>query len=322
MQLHLHVGHGKTGSSFLQSWWAVNRSALAEAAQLLYPQAAGDARAQAGEFSMGNGTLLDQALQSCQEPGAWQLWWRKLQQGEQRLRGVLFSAERWTRHLPGQRDALLAMADACGIVRIRLWLLVRDPQDHAPSVYGQMVKRHSFTGSYDHWLDIYNFPEALLTFLETFQAQPDRFDLQVDHYARQKHFLLDVMLTWLALPPDRPWQQPGQSTVNRSLTADELLLMRWLNGRLGARAAVVGEHLVDRLPGLTPARLQASAEVSDRFVERWRPVLDQINARLPEAARLELHAPDSRAEPMPEPVTIQLLPEQLDCLFDGVMPCR
>jgi hypothetical protein len=232
---------------------------------------------------------------------------------------VLFSAERWTRQLPEQRDALLAMADACGIEQIRIWLLVRDPLDHAYSVYGQMVKRHGFSGDLNDWLGIYDFPEALHRFLETFQDRADRIALQVDHYGCQKGQLLERMQAWLALPGHGTWQQPPQSTVNRSLTADELLLMRWLNGRVGDRAAAVGERLVDRLPELAPAALHASGEARGRFEERWRPLLDRINARLPQQTQLQLTAAGAEGT-APEQPSIRLLPEQLDCLLDGLLP--
>jgi len=78
MEMYLHVGHGKTGRSFLQSWWSVNRLALCHAARLLYPVAEGDRRAQAGEFSMGNGTLLDQVLDRKFSAVHGRRWWRLL----------------------------------------------------------------------------------------------------------------------------------------------------------------------------------------------------------------------------------------------------
>ena len=68
MRLHLHVGHGKTGSSFLQSWLAQNRSELLRVGGVHYPVADSDQRARSGRFSMGNGVLLDQALQFSDQP--------------------------------------------------------------------------------------------------------------------------------------------------------------------------------------------------------------------------------------------------------------
>jgi hypothetical protein len=324
MQLHLHVGHGKTGSSFLQSWWALNRSALLEEAQLHYPLASDHAKAISSRFSMGNGSALDQALQRCKTPSSKRRWWRRMlastASGTRSQNGVLFSAERWTRHLPAQCSALLDMADACGIEKLNLWLLVRDPLDHAVSVYGQMVKRHGFCGGLDAWLDAYDFPQVLLNFLEVFQAMPERVALHVDHYGRSKHQLLEKMQAWLKLPGEASWQKPAQSAVNRSLTADELNLMRWLNGRFGDHAAPVGELLVDRLPDLLPVRLQVTRTKRDQFLTRWQPCIDRINQRLPPHAQLQLSASDQFNDGVlvPEDFSIRLSREQLDCLLDGL----
>jgi hypothetical protein len=324
MQLHLHVGHGKTGSSFLQSWWTLNRSALWQVARLLYPVGEADQRARVGAFSMGNGLLLDQILAVSDQPDVRLRLWADLlrhlpQEGGEAPNGVVFSAERWARHLPAQLDALLRVADASGVETIRIWLLVRDPLDHALSVYGQMVKRHGFSGSLDEWLQIYEFPQALLNCLDAFQRRPDRIVLQVDHYGRQRRSLHQRMLDWLALPGDGAWQEPP-ATVNRSLSADELLLMRWLNERLGDRAAAVGEQLVDRLPELAPARLHPSAHSCDRFVQSWSATVDQINQRLPEGAQLCWpEAAVASTDGQLQQQSICLLPEQLDCVLDGLL---
>jgi len=328
MQLHLHVGHGKTGSSFLQSWWALNRAELWQVARLLYPVGGADQRARAGAFSMGNGVLLDQALQASDRPRQLRRLWSDLlrqvpQPSTEAPIGLVFSAERWARVLPLQLEALLRVADAGAVEQIRIWLLVRDPLEHALSVYGQMVKRHGFTGSLDDWLEIYDFPQALMSCLKAFQSRPDRIALQVDHYGQQRRQLLERMQAWMQLPREGPWQAPVQSRVNRSLSADELLLMRWLNRRYSDRAAPVGEALVDILPNLEPARLQPSAGAVQRFLQRWSPVMEQINLRLPPPAQLQLVAPEVgvmevRPEAQSPHPGISLLPEQLDCLLEGL----
>ena len=327
MQLHLHVGHGKTGSSFLQSWLALNRAELWQVARLHYPVSGADQRARVGAFSMGNGALLDRALQVSDRPRRlrrlWADWLRQVPQADQTTKGLVFSAERWARHLPPQLEALLHVADAGGVEQIRIWLLVRDPLDHALSVYGQMVKRHGFTGSLDDWLEIYDFPQVLLSGLNAFQSRPDRIEWRIDHYGQQRRQLLERLQAWLELPVEVPWQAPVQGRVNRSLSTDELLLMRWLNHRYSDRAAPVGEALVDRLPNLAPARLQPATGAVQRFVQRWSPVVEQINALLPAPAQLQLVAPEAGGmEETPDSAlsdpTISLLPEQLDCLLEGL----
>lgn len=321
MRLYLHVGHGKTGSSFLQSWLAQNRSELWRVGCVHYPVADSDERARSGGFSMGNGALLDQALKVSDQTQNLNSFWSDLIPQKQDFfpEGVLFSAERWARHLPRRLEDLMRVADAGGFAQMMIWLVVRDPLDHALSVYGQMVKRHGFSGSLDDWLKIYDFPNVLLYCLEVFQSQPDRIALRVDHYGLQRSSLEKCMMDWLALPVDSNWQRPS-AMVNRSLTWDELLMMRRLNERLGERASIVGEQLVDRLPKLKPAKLHPSADALKTFVERWSPVVDQINLRLPDSSQLRcIGSIDSSFTDQQYQKSICLLPEQLDCLLDGLM---
>ena len=96
--------------------------------------------------------------------------------------------------------------------------------------------------------------------------------------------------------------------------------MRWLNERLGDSASIVGEQLVDRLPKLKPARLYPSVDALKTFVERWSPVVDQINLRLPDSSQLRcIGSIDSSLPDQQDQKSIRLLPEQLDCLLDGLM---
>ena len=331
MTLHLHVGHGKTGSSFLQSWLALNRSGLWREANLLYLPGQADASARAGGFSMGNGDVLDHALDLYEHPQQFRRWWFRVQQQTLRAIGIthgsnaagaVFSAERWTRQLPVRIDRLLQFADACDFEEVRIWLLVRDPLDHAVSVYGQMVKRHGFRGSLDEWLSIYDFPKVLQAFLQAVQSRSERFHLKVTHYGNERQRLLEALRQWLMLADGGDWQHPAQWTINRSLTADELLLMRWLNGHIGERAAAIGERLVDCLPQLTAARPQPSASALTRFEQHWRSTISDINASMPAHAALQMPCADESMALLPcfdqEAGQISLSTAQLDCLFEGI----
>ena len=326
MRLLLHIGHGKTGSSYLQSWLAANTRELAQQSGLLYPMQSPDSafrddRASQGRFSMGNGHVLQALLESPERPRRWR---RKLlnQEGLSRrqLKGLVFSFEGWAKQLDQLLPPLLPVADCWDVERIELLLMVRDPLEHAFSVYSQMVKRHGFSGSLQEWLEIYDFPKVLLHFLEVFQSQPDRISLRVDHYGHQRNNLENCLLDWLALPVHSKWQKPS-STVNRSLTQDELLIMRFLNERLGESASSVGELLVDRLPNLKPARLQPSHDALKRFEERWSPIVETINFRLSDSSQVCCTGSKIISSPAEEqdPKIICLLPEQLECLFDGLV---
>ena len=64
--------------------------------------------------------------------------------------------------------------------------------------------------------------------------------------------------------------------------------MRSLNTHLGEAAAPIGEALVDRLPMLQPACLNASLIAIQSFNSRWSDVVERINTFLPESATLNL----------------------------------
>ena len=330
MRLLLHVGHGKTGSSFLQSWLALNADGVWRANRLLYPEKCPlrgvvDQRARQGLFSMGNGFVLEEGLKRCETPAQRLRWLKKLLLSNinesELVSGLVFSSEPWVRRIPEQLDGLLAIADAWEIESIELWLLVRDPLDHACSVYGQMVKRHGFTGSLDDWLEIYDFPGILLHFLEVLEGRNDRFVLSSDHYGRHRKEILPLMQSWLGLDSSIAWRHPNNLSVNRSLTSDELLLMRWLNQRFGEKASSIGERLVNHLPGLTATKFRVDSATKKIFQNRWSKTIDSINLYLPMSEQLTFDNHDftfeSGTTKDENNTTINLLPEQLDCVLDG-----
>ena len=168
MRLLLHIGHGKTGSSYLQSWLATNTNSLALQSGLLYPTKSSDNffledRASQGRFSMGNGHVLQALLDSSIRPRRWR---RKLLDKERvsrrQLNGLVFSFEGWAKQLDQLLPPLLPVADRWGVKRIELLLMVRDPLEHACSVYSQMVKRHGYTADFEQWLFDYGFMARLL----------------------------------------------------------------------------------------------------------------------------------------------------------------
>ena len=251
VRLHLHVGHGKNWK-FVPTELAVDQcDSFARAHGFAYDRCpiSGrlDRRAQQGQFSMGNGYVLQPLLDpSCGLFRA-KRWRRRLfrQHGvdDQALKGVVFSYEPWARHLPSQLNHLLPKSELLGFEGLDLLLLVRDPLDHAVSVYGQMQKRHGFAGGLDDWLEIYDFPNALLHFLKTIRSCDGSLSLAVDHYGRNKRSLINLLKDWLSLSAGYNYSDPKR-VVNRSLTLQELCLVRHLNARDPVLGLAVGELLL------------------------------------------------------------------------------
>ena len=334
LRLQLHVGHGKTGSSYLQSWLAANAAVLLSEHHLLYPQVCPltrvrDRRAEQSQFSMGNGFVLNPVLEDGVNWRRQQRWWRRLcrQQSlqQQQLASLVFSHEPWARQLPSQWPQLMQLVALMEVEAVDCWLLVRDPFGHALSVYGQMVKRHGFSGSVEDWLGIYDFPEVLMRFLDAVEASSHPVCLRVDNYGSRRQELLQCLKQWLVLPVDGDWKAISEDRVNRSLTTAELILMRWLNARDPDLALRTGEHLIQRLPQLRGAVQPPSAPVIERFVHRWQGTVDRLNQRLPSHAQLRLPRPEdggfSGDDALAEPA-LTLTREQLDCLLDAAQGVR
>ena len=276
---------------------------------------------------MGNGYVLEPLLDPCCSRHRARRWSRRLFRHHgvtaEALNGVVFSCEPWARRLPAHLKHLLFLSELLGFEGVELWLLVRDPLDHAISVYGPMVKRHGYSGDLEDWLEIYDFPNALLHFLKTIRSFDSSLSLAVDHYGRNKCTLINLLKDWLSLPADFNYSEP-KKVVNRSLSLQELSLVRHLNARDPALGLAVGELLVDRLPLIRQESMLPSMAAQQQFISRWAPTIETINSLLPENSSLglaELIGSFDQVVPLAAS-TIILSCEQLDCVVDAFIASR
>jgi len=241
------------------------------------------------------------------------------------LDSLVFSHEPWARKLPTNFPRLLQLSKVLDASCIDIWLLVRDPLDHAISVYGQMVKRHGFSGSLDEWLNIYDFPKVLMSFLNVIDHSDMNLFLRVDHFDRHRRDLTDCLKQWLSISNEISWEQVSQSVVNRSLTKSELIMMRWLNARDAELALKTGEKLIQRLPLLKGSNVIASPKSVHKFVRKWKPLVEELNYQLPAQAQLNLPNDDeisvnqalkSGSSHCRESAT--LTEDQFNCLLDAL----
>lgn len=288
--LALHVGHGKTGSSYLQAWLAGNAERLAVAG-VIYPLEAPsgqrERQAQRGLFSMGNGFVL-QELENAADPVQ---ALAGLAQTVPEGGSLLFSDERLMKRLVGRLAVFSELTEAAGFAQLDILLYVRDPLEQARSLYLEMVKAHGLVGSFSEWLAITNLHEHVLAFLQEQAALAARGPipcrLTAVNYSRCSGDLLQVLRHWLLLPlASSDWPLPPRQRVNRSLSARELALMRRLNRPLGARAGGLGRALVRLRPGAGAAQPEATPAALAAFSERLGQPVAAINQLLPAEAQL------------------------------------
>lgn len=265
--LYLHVGHGKTGSSYIQSALASSETGL-RARNLIYPRHGSHERALAGAISSGNGGLLfDRAWSPAKEHGGCD-W--------------LFSDENLFQRLitPSFVEQLEARKRELAVSQVSILLFIRDPLDHACSGYQQTIKRGGKTWSVDEFFENYHLPRRVRRFMDDY-AQAG-VSLHVRNYSRCRSHLLAEVESWLQCAP---LIEPPTPVVNRSLTRAELAFQRSLNAQLEGGAHFVADALCEKLPEIQAEPVRPSMAAQKALLARLNDAIVAVNERLPESQR-------------------------------------
>ncbi|WP_127902269.1 hypothetical protein [Solirhodobacter olei] len=273
-ELFIHLGHGKTGTTYIQNALALSADRLFDAG-IAYPlppaQRARIERNHARINSGNGGGLLSRYGKgvSINIPDA---------------EKVLFSSESLFHEIGDERGASASMERLRrDFSAIHALLFVRDPVDFAVSAYQQEVKRHGYTGSVDAYLESNDYISGLATTLGQLSRYPG-LRLTVYNYSRRKHELLFLFENWLGIEPSF-LTRPKHPVVNRSLTERELRVQRAMNRLLGQSGNLFADWVCQLFPNRAAAHLRPCAAVERAFWERNRNALDRVNGLLPPEAR-------------------------------------
>lgn len=282
--LYVHVGHGKTGSSAIQSALA-NTGPILEQRGYPYPEPRPGWNNNARHHRISSGNVpLDLGIAGTLETIYDRQWPAR----------VVFSSEHLFHLILDQRlaDEIADLRSAGG--RPHVLLLIRDPFDHVQSWYQQRVKRHGITGPLDDYASEYVWPQLVLRFIEILRA----IDVEpmVRNYSRWSTALDEVIGEWLGLEPSL-FAGSFSHQVNRSLTIAELELQKLFNEHIGERSSVfISDALVDELPSIrsesapwTPAGLRD-------FHARMQAQIAATNALLPDGEQYVLPALETALE--------------------------
>ena len=303
--LYLHVGHSKTGTSWLQAALRESLAALAGGG-LTYPILDGIGDEQGAEIGQGNGLALAAAPVG------------ELNAGLRRIAGaagpagvVLSSEEFFPRLTLHDEPAVLPRAAmAAGFGRIEILLFIRNPVGHAASLWQQYLKRGGGSAPIDAFFERYRVPERVARFLDRF-ASMDAVGLTCLNYDRHRHDLLAPLRAWLG-QPEITLTPPRTSTINRGMTRAELALQAALNRRVGRAGRILSDALCNGLPELPPDRIYPDPACQRAMCERLAPALAHVNAHLPEVERYRC---DMRtAAESADGATLSFGPEQIELI--------
>ena len=226
MKLLIHVGTEKTGSSYLQKLCAKNRQSLKECGYW-FPRAGriDEEMLQTWTISPGNAGDLARHVES----GDWStvsswLESRVREAGANDCHRLLLSHELIFAALSHQGviEQFEQSAAKAGIDDIDCLLMIRDPVDHALSLYKHRAKGGT-TVSIEEWITKgYPLPQQLAGFLNEIDCSAVRLSLR--KYEKAKGSIESAFFQdWLKIdtPPNRI-----ESLVNPSLTLSELAVIQ------------------------------------------------------------------------------------------------
>lgn len=303
--LYLHVGHSKTGTSWVQAALRENAVALAKGG-LSYPILHGIGDEQGAEIGQGNGLALAAGPVEALEAGL------RMVDRTDCPAGVVFSSEEFFPRLTLYDDpaALPRAALGAGFERIEILFFIRNPVGHAASLWQQYLKTGGGSASIETLFDKYTLPERVARFLDRFMSL-DGIGLTCLNYDRHRRDLLTPLCAWLGLPA-LALTPPRAPTINRGMTRAELALQAALNRRIGRAGRILSDALCAGLPELPPDHIYPDPACQRAMCDRLAPTLARVNARLPEAERYRRDInPASRRAGDP---TLSFRPEQIESI--------
>ncbi len=299
----LHVGHGKTGSSYIQSSLALSLEALAQNG-VIYPDHLSLKRAAQGKISSGNARY--EGLADAAEA--------ELRKHPSASR-ILYSYEGLIRNIvndPSEIESLRSREMA-----VTLILFVRDPFEHAVSSYVQAVKRGGSTKALSETVTNMDTVQLVRRFIEL--GRNLECDLKIANYSRHSNRLLSEFANLLSVPEDC-LQKPPHAIVNRSLTRSELMLQRKFNEHYGRKCGqMISDPLCEQLPEIASERPYFTDRDVRAFYDKHGSAIAQTNQLLPEDARYAgLQDAIGKTQPESAPSLYEFTEEQLDVIARSV----
>lgn len=270
----LHVGHGKTGSSYLQSCFALNRDKLLDL-DIEYPVHRSFERASLGHISTGNAANFPNALLDLTTSSE----------------NVLFSNEALFHKLLKENKEHFCDLLSSDEYSFEVVLYSRNLFEHSFSRWGQMVKRVKFTDDVNCYLrkkPLGPHPKIL-----EWIKLSDRYNFRliIRNYSNAKENLADQFFSDLTGSKDFAFTPPPVNDVNRSLTTAETDFQRVFNNTI-FDLPPLSNSLVNKLPGIKSSNFKCSRDVYDFVVGENLHIFEEINQYLDPKEHLEIEPPE------------------------------
>jgi hypothetical protein len=293
MKLYLHIGTEKTGSSYIQTLLANNRSLLSDH-HIFFPKAGRRESDMAeGRISPGNAQLLFEYLRDGLGDEALRFLKEKRAEAEkQSCKSVLLSNELLVSSfaIPNTLATFMELAQRAGFDLVTFLLVLRDPVEQALSLYRHRAKSGT-APEIEEWIKHgYTLPETLQSFFE--HADEVGVELSVQKYDSGEGYLRNLVQQWIGVQTG--FSDP-KKRVNPSLSISELLLLKKVQetDTLGVRALYDRFLQMSREQKADEGRLRCYYEsVVASHIVKYRKVWQMCNERLEMVKNLEIPGAD------------------------------
>jgi glycosyltransferase involved in cell wall biosynthesis len=308
--LFIHIGHGKTGSSWIQTSLRLSRDALLQNG-ILYARGEDMNFDHPGRITSGNGSNLLKSKASLVDH-------LKKNQAPNPT-SLLFSSE----HIFADfidysaEEYLEETAGLYGFDKIKILLFIRDPIGMASSIWQQRTKRRGdYTVTLDNLHEHLEIGGDMVMYVEDLLNRLKKcrlIELTIRNYSRCRERLTEETANWLGVPAS-VFTVPEIRRVNRSLTWPELYFQNNLNRVIGPSGNIFSDPLCEKLPDLKYEPILPPVAVQKAIWMKLQPYIERVNAQIPELHRYHC---DIQA-PLPIPGQLTFSTEQINIISDSI----
>jgi hypothetical protein len=312
-RLLLHIGHGKTGSSFLQNCFAASLEEL-DGAGISYPiDYLTLKQARKGLTTEGNYPPL--SLEAGHSIEALKALVETLP--EPCRKRILISNE-------GMFQSIILHEFLSGVrtnfpdYDLDILLFIRDPFEHLISAYQELLKGDHVSDP-DSLFQTTSVPKAVALCMD--KAEEASASIHIFNYSRHRRNITNVAEIWLGLPKGTLRMGPQQN-VNRSMDRSEIAIQQMFNKYIGSWARqLVADPLCAELPNIVPRKPFVNHLTLLNFLDRMRHDVSIVNARIPHREWYAVPTFEEAIAAIPverEAAKIELSVEQLEVLVKNI----
>ena len=280
----LHAGHGKTGTSAIQSALAISAEALLKNG-INYPIDPNE-RQRAARFEITSGNWKHNPTISLSQ--------QCIQLATSNIDGqtIVLSSESLFWHLPEFIDQKDQWSNA---VEVHVILAVRELEEMLSSEYQQRVKRHGESKPFEQFLKQRHFISSHHKKAAEVLTQASRQNIQITllNYSRHKKTISQRVFDAIGCSDLFPSDQMSDLVINRSLSQKELQMLMMINALYYDQfpwiSARLSDALAKSLPNTETQRSRISPQSLEKLYEKNDPYLQIINSHLRTEEPLTVH---------------------------------